>query len=394
MVTKSLSESALLGETEERRDLREAVATLTERYGRAYMQKCVRENTPPDELWRELGEAGFLGAHISEEHGGGGAGFVETAIVLEETAAHGCPLQYIVISPTICGTILEHHGSDEQKARWLPGIADGSIKMAFAITEPDAGTNTHKISTTARHDADGGWKVNGAKYWTSGVDSADAVLVVVKDSEPGANGRSTLSLMIVEHDASGFSYQQIDSALDDPEHQFMTFYDDVPVAPDGLIGVEGEGLRNVFSGLNPERVAAASLANGIALYALGVAAQYARDRVVWSAPIGTHQGIAHPLAKAYSDVQLARLMTMRAAQLIDAGADAAEAANIAKLAAADACLQALDQAIQTHGGNGLSNEIGLADLWFTARMTKVAPVSREMILNHLAQHSLGLPKSY
>ena len=395
MPTKSLSVSSLLGESDERRDLREAVATLTERYGRSYMQTCAREGSPPEALWRELGEAGFLGAHISEANGGGGTGFVETAIVLEETAAHGCPMQYIVISPTICGTILEHHGSPAQKSRWLPGIADGSVKMAFAITEPDAGTNTHRISTTARPDGDGGWTLSGAKYWTSGVEDADAVLVVAKDAEStGANGRSTLSLMIVERDAPGFSYQQIDSALDDPEHQFMTFYDEAPVTPEGLIGVEGEGLRTVFSGLNPERVAAASLANGIALYALRVASRYAQDRVVWSVPIGAHQGIAHPLAKAYADVQLARLMTMRAAELIDAGADAAEAANIAKLAAADACLQALDQAIQTHGGNGLSNEIGLADLWFTARMTKVAPVSREMILNHIAQHSLGLPKSY
>ncbi len=394
MLTKSLSDSALLGETEERRDLREAVATLSGRYGRTYMQTCVRDGTPPDALWRELGEAGFLGAHISEAHGGGGSGFVETAIVLEESAAHGCPMQYIVISPTICGTILQDHGSDELKARWLPGIADGSRKMCFAITEPDAGTNTHKISTTARRDADGGWRLSGAKYWTSGVDEADAVLVVAKDAQASVDGRTALSLMIVDRDAPGLTYQPIDSALHAPERQFMTFFDDVPIAPDALIGVEGEGLRTVFSGLNPERVAAASLANGIALYALGLAAAYARERVVWSAPIGAHQGIAHPLAKAYADVQLARLMTMRAAQLIDAGADAAEAANVAKLAAADACLQALDQAIQTHGGNGLSNEIGLADLWFTARMTKVAPVSREMILNHIAQHSLGLPKSY
>jgi alkylation response protein AidB-like acyl-CoA dehydrogenase len=195
-------------------------------------------------------------------------------------------------------------------------------------------------------------------------------------------------------DAPGLTFQPIDSALGAPEKQFMVFLDDVPVEPDGLIGGEGEGLRQVFTGLNPERIAAASLANGIALYALERAAQYARERVVWSEPIGAHQGIAHPLAKAYIDVQLARLMTTRAAEMLDAGADAAEAANMAKLASADACLLALDQAIQTHGGNGLSNEIGLADLWFTARMTKTAPVSREMILNHIAQHSLGLPKSY
>ena len=155
MITKSLSDSALLAPTDERRDLRESVAKLSSRYGRAYMQKHAREGTRPEEFWHELGAAGFLGAHISEQYGGGG-GFVDTAIVLEETAAQGCPLQYIVISPTICGTILDHHGSDALKQRWLGGIADGTLKMCFAITEPDAGTNTHTISTTATPDGNGG----------------------------------------------------------------------------------------------------------------------------------------------------------------------------------------------------------------------------------------------
>ena len=394
MVTGSLGVSRVVGASDEHRDLRDSVAQLTSRYGRQWFQQVVREGRPPEELWNDLGQAGFLGAHISEEHGGGGGGMVETSIVIEETAAHGCPLQYIVISPTIAGSILDHHGSDVLKDRWLAGIADGTKKMCFAITEPDAGTNTHRLSTTAKRDPDGGWRISGAKYWTSGVDEADALLVVAKDAEPGPNGRSTLSLFVVMADAPGLTIQQIDSALGAPEKQFMVFFDDVPVEPDGLIGAEGEGLKQVFVGLNPERIAAASLANGIALFALDLAAKYARERVVWSTPIGAHQGIAHPLAKAYIDVQLARLMTTRAAELHDAGLDAAEAANMAKLASADACLLALDQAIQTHGGNGLSNEIGLADLWFTARMTKTAPVSREMILNHIAQHSLGLPKSY
>jgi len=392
-LTRSFSECALLAESDERRDLRESVAKLVGRYGRTWFQNIVREGAHPDELWRDLGEAGFLGAHISEEHGGGGSGFVETAIVIEETASHGCPMQYIVIS-AICGPIIESHGSDVLKHRWLPGIADGSLKMCFAITEPDAGTNTHKISTTAHRRSGAGWSLTGAKYWTSGVDEADALLVVARDAEVGPSGKPTLSLFVVDTDAPGITLNPIDSALGAPETQFMVFFDDVPVEPDGLIGTEGEGLRQVFAGLNPERVAAAAQANGIALYALGRAAAYARERTVWSAPIGSHQGLAHPLAKAYSDVQLARLMTMRAAELIDGGGDAAEAANLAKLAASDACLQALDQAIQTHGGNGVSNEIGLADLWFMARMSKVAPVSREMVLNHIAQHSLGLPKSY
>jgi alkylation response protein AidB-like acyl-CoA dehydrogenase len=392
--TRNLSDSPVLRAGDEERDLREAVAQLVGRYGRKYFQDAVRDGRPPEELWLELGAAGFLGAHIAEEYGGGGAGFHHTAIVIEECAAHGCPMQYIVISPTICGTLLSYHGSQELKQRWLPGIADGTRKMCFAITEPDAGTNTHKISTTAHRVPGGGWTISGAKYWTSGINEADAVCVVARDADVGPSGRPTLSLFIVDTQAPGLSYQQLPSALDAPEKQFMTFFDDVPVEPENVIGVEGHGLRQVFAGLNPERIAAASLANGIGLYAIKRASEYARERVVWSEPIGAHQGVAHPLAKAYVDVQLARLMTMRAAELLDAGVDAAEAANMAKLAAGDAVLQALDQAIQVHGGNGLSKEIGLADLWFTARMLKTAPVSREMVLNYVAEHSLGLPKSY
>jgi alkylation response protein AidB-like acyl-CoA dehydrogenase len=391
---RRFSDSPLLALSDERRDLREAVGKLVSRYGRTYFQEIIRHGEQPDELWRELGQAGFLGAHIHEPYGGGG-GFVDTAIVIEETASWGCPIQYLVISPTICATILDHHGSRVLKERWLGGLADGSKRMCFGITEPDAGTNTHKLATIARRQPGGGWRINGGKYWTTGAAVADALLVVAKDAEPGPDGRATLSLFVVEGDAPGLTIQPIESALTTAEKSYTVFYDDVPVGPDGLIGAQGEGLRQVFSGLNPERIAAASLANGMALYALERAAQYAKDRVVWTQPIGAHQGLAHPLAKAYIDVQMARLMTMRAAELFDGGSPAAaEAANMAKLAAADACLQALDQAMQTHGGNGLSLEVGIADLYFLARMLKTAPVSREMVLNHIAQHSLGLPKSY
>lgn len=389
-----LSDSPVVSSNAERRALRESVRRLVGRYGRSYFQEAARKGEFTEELWRDLGQAGFLGVHLAPEHGGGGGGLGDLTVVIEECAAQGCPVQMIVISPTICGSILAHHASQVLKDRWLAGIADGSKKMAFAITEPDAGTNTHRISTTARPAPGGGWLLNGAKYWTSGADEADALLVVARDAEPGPNGRPTLSLVVVDAQAPGLTMRPIDSALGAPEKQFMVFFDDVPVAPDGMIGEQGQGLRQVFSGLNPERIAAASLANGMALFALGKAATYANQRVVWSSPIGAHQGLAHPLAKAYIEVQLARLMNARAAELFDAGEDAGEAANIAKYAAGEACLAALDQAIQTHGGNGLSNEVGLSDLWFTARMLRTAPVSREMIFNYVAQHSLGLPKSY
>lgn len=385
--------SSIVADTDERRELRAAVAALVGRYGHGYFAERAKRHEEPTALWKDLGAAGFLGVHLSEEYGGGGGTMSDLAVVIEEASTQGCPLLMMVISPAICGTIIDTHGSDDLKARWLPAIADGSRKMAFAITEPDAGSNSHQITTTAHPDGDG-WRISGTKYWISGIDEADAVLVVTRRPQAGPGGRHPLSLFVVPTDAPGLSWQHIEAALAQPEHQFTVFFDDVRVGPEALIGAEGAGLRQVFAGLNPERITAAAISNGIARYALAKATAYARDRQVWSVPIGAHQGVAHPLAEAYVGVQLARLMTFRAAELYDEGADAAEAANIAKLTAADASLRALDQAMQTHGGNGMALEYGLADLWFVARMLKTAPVSREMVLNFVAQRSLGLPASY
>lgn len=379
--------------TEDQAALREGVRDLVSTFGRKYFQDVVKRGEKPDALWKALGEAGFLGVHISEKNGGGGAGLAELAIVLEETAAQGCPVFMIVISPAICGSLLDANGSEAQQAEWLPGIACGTKKMAFAITEPDAGSNTHKITTTATPNANG-FSIKGQKYWTSGVDEADALLVVARGPVADAKGRFPLSLFIVPIDTPGLTYQQLDSALSMPEKQFMVFFDDVQVDHLAVVGGEGAGLKTVFAALNPERIAAASVANGIARYAIERGAIYARQREVWGVPIGQHQGVAHPLAKAHIEVQQARLMTMRAAEIADLGEDAGDTANMAKYAAGEAVVAALDHAIQVHGGNGLSNEYGLSDLWFVARMFRTAPVSAEMILNHVAIHSLGLPKSY
>ena len=379
---------------EEQVALRDSVAKLTSKYGREYYQDVARRGVKPVELWSELGAAGYLGVHLPQKYGGGGGGITELSIVIEEAAAQGCPLMLAVSSCGIAGPIFATHGSDVLKQRWLPGIADGSRIVVFAVTEPDAGTNTHNITTTATPIDGGGWRLNGAKYWTTGVDEAAGILVVARDAEVGPAGERTLSLFVVDADAPGLTIQKLDSALQGPEKSFMVFFDDVPVAADSIIGEQGKGFRQVFAGLNPERITASALSNGIGRYAINRGVRYANQRTVWSEPIGAHQGVAHPLASAYIAVQQARLMTARAAQLHDAGENAAEASNMAKIIAGEAAMQALDQAMQTHGGNGLSLEYGLADLWFTARMGRVAPVSKEMVLNHIAQHSLGLPKSY
>ena len=392
MPRQPLSHSNLINTAEHHLELRQSVAKLVGKYGRQYFQDKVRTGGKVTELWTELGEAGFLGPHIAERWGGGGGGITEYYIVVEETAAQGCPL-FTMVLQSICSPIIERFGSAELQQRWLPGLADGSVRMSFAITEPDAGTNTHRISTTATPTGDG-WELNGGKYWTSAVDEADAILVVARGPVAEPNGRFPLSLFIVPPDAAGISMTPIENVVMSPDKQFMLYFDGVKLGPEALIGVEGNGLRQVFVGLNTERIAVAAVNNGIACYAVDRASDYANERQVWNQVIGAHQGVSHPLAEATINVQLARLMAMRAAEMVDAGQDAGEAANMAKFAAAESSLKALDQAIQIHGGNGFAIEYGLADLWFIARVHRTAPVSREMVLNHVAQHTLGLPKSY
>jgi alkylation response protein AidB-like acyl-CoA dehydrogenase len=383
-------------ETDEQRMLREAVGGIASKFGHSYFAGRARSGGNTDELWNELAAAGFLGVNVPAEFGGGGMGIAELAIVLEELAANGCPLLLLVVSPAICATIIAQFGSKEQKESWLPRFASGELKMAFAITEPDAGSNSHKIATTATRDGDI-YRLAGTKYYISGADESESVLVVTRTGVDPDSGRGRLSLFIVDLDSPGLDKTLIPVEIVAPEKQFTLFFDNVEVPADRLLGTEGEGLRQVFVGLNPERIMTAAMATGIGRYALDKAAAYARDRSVWGTPIARHQGISHPLARAKIEVELARLMGQKAAWACDSGADASvagEAANMAKYAAAEAALRALDQAIQTHGGNGMSSEYGLADMWGMARLLRTAPVSREMILNFVAQHSLGLPKSY
>jgi len=379
--------------TQEQELLRTAVAGLAAGYGHRYFQEKTDAGAKSDELWRELGAAGFLAVHLPEAYGGGGMGIAELAIVCEEVAAAGCPLLMMLVSPAICGTLLSRYGTEPQRARWLPPLVSGEDKMAFAITEPDAGSNSHRLSTTARRDGDE-WVLNGTKHFISGVDEASAVLVVARTGTDEVTGKARLSLFVVSSDSPGLSRTPIPMEISAPEKQFTLFFDEVAVGSDRLLGDEGEGFRQVFAGLNPERLMSAAVALGIGRYALESAASYARHRRVWGAPIGSHQGLAHPLAKAKIDLELARLMTEKAAWCFDNGIEAGEAANMAKFASAEAALAALDQAIQTYGGSGLATDTGLADLWGIARVIRTAPVSKEMILNFVAQHSLRLPKSY
>jgi alkylation response protein AidB-like acyl-CoA dehydrogenase len=381
-----------LVESDELVMMRESVRRIALEYGHAQFAAHGRSGEPVTELWRSLADHGFLGVNIPEAYEGGGLGMFELAVVEEEVSAAGCPLLPLLVSPGIAGTVLTRHGTEDQKERWLRGIGSGREHYAFAITEPDAGSNSHRLSLRARRQGDV-WLLKGTKTYISGVEDADGVLVMARTGD-APDGRGRLSLFMVEPDAPGLGRQHIDTAPLAPEQQWTLYFDDVIVSEDRMIGAEGDGLRIGFDGLNPERILAAAICNGVARYALDKAAAYANQREVWGGPIGAHQGVAHPLAEAKVAVEAARLMTWKAAILHDAGAPAGEASNMAKLLASDAGLIALDRYIQTHGGNGLATEYGLADLWFIVRLLRVAPVSREMILNYVAQHSLGLPRSY
>jgi alkylation response protein AidB-like acyl-CoA dehydrogenase len=397
--------------TDEEVEIRAAVRGICERLGGPeYHRRIVANDESPTELWNALAEKGYLGVNLPEQYGGGGLGMHALQMVGEEISAAGCSLLLIVVSPAIVGSIITRHGTEAQREQWLPGISAGTTKVAFAITEPDAGTNSHNLSTAATRDnkapqqrrgsaslrsaSQGSYRLRGTKTYISGVEDADAILVIARKREDdGALGLPLL--MLVDTDAPGLEKQHIPVAVKASDKQWTLFFDDVEVPADRVVGEsETAGLKAAFDGLNPERIMGASVSNGVGRRALEIAAAYANERVVWKTPIGAHQGLSHPLAHAKIELELARLMTQKAAALYDAGAPAGEPANMAKYAAAEAAIKCVDQAIQTHGGNGFALEYGLTDMYWGARLARTAPVSCEMILNYVAEHSLGLPRSY
>ena len=384
-------------ETDEQKELRKAVSRFAANYGEKYYLEKARSGAHTTELWSEAGKLGFIGVNLPEEYGGGGAGMYELSLVMEEMSANGCALLLMVVSPAINGTIISKFGTEEQKKRWIPGIADGSITMAFAITEPDAGSNSHRITTTARRDGSD-WILSGQKVFISGVDQAQAVLVVGR-AQPSAGAKSESlrpALFIVPTDTPGFTWTKIDMELVSPESQFQLFIDEVRLPSDALVGSEDAAIAQLFAGLNPERIMGAASAVGMGRFAINKAVDYVKTRQVWKTPIGAHQGLSHPLAQNHIEVELAKLMMQKAAALYDSGDDfgAAEAANMAKYAAGEASVRAVDQAVQSLGGNGRTKEYGIAAAVTASKLARIAPVSREMVLNFVAQTSLGLPRSY
>jgi acyl-CoA dehydrogenase len=385
----------LLDANGERELIQNFVQRLTATYDRRYWVKRAEEGSDVAEMWQELGRNGYLGVTVPEEYGGSGLSMTRLTILTEELANHGVPLLFLVISTAMGCIPLAKYGTEEQKRRYLPALAEGRERFCFAITEPDAGSNSFRIQTLARRDGDE-YVLRGQKTFITGVDDAQHMLVVARTAPADrvTDKREGLSLFIVDTNAPGLEATRLDTRIVAPERQFQLFFDDVRIPAGNLLGEEGRGLRALFDALNPERILVAAIAAGIGRFALGKAVEYAKTRQVFNVPIGAHQGLAHPMAVAKTHIELAALMTHHAAQVFDAGGGAGMYANMAKFAAAEAAIEAVDIAIQVHGGGGFTGDTDVITLWPLARLFRTAPVSREMILNYIGEHVLGLPRSY
>ena len=377
--------------------IRSAVRTLCERFADDYWSACDQEHRFPWEFYEAMAAGGWIGIAIPERFGGGGRGITEAAAVLEEVAASGaCMNGASALHMSIFGmqpVIL--HGSDEMRARFLPGVADGSIHVAFGVTEPDAGTDTTKITTRAVRDGDA-YRITGRKVWTSKALEADRILLLTRTTPLDECAKPTdgMTLFLVDRHAPGVGVAPIPKLGRNAVASCETIYDDVLVPADDRVGEEGQGFRYLLDGLNAERVLIAAEALGIGHAALRRAAAYASERVVFGRPIGQNQGIAFPLAQAHAQLRAAGLMVAEAARRLDAGLPCGEEANLAKYLAAEAGFFAADRAVQTFGGFGYATEYHVERYFREARLPRIAPISQELILRYVAEHVLGLPRSY
>ncbi|MFI0369892.1 acyl-CoA dehydrogenase family protein [Actinomadura sp. 1N219] len=382
--------------------VREGVLAIAREYDQEYWGRCDADKRWPEEIWRDLVRGGWHALAIPAEHGGGGQGLLELSVALEalaEGGAGGAAGFMYLLTPAFGGLTIARHGTDAQRREFLPGIAAGEIETCFAITEPDAGSNSIAISTRARRDG-GGFAVSGQKIWISGVERADFMLLVTRtipaaEARPRTSGFTVLLVDVKQAVADGtLSYRPIPKLGTNVVASNMVFLDEVRVPADRVLGEVDQGFAVLWDILNPERILAAASGVGFGELVLRIACEYASERAPFGKPIGANQGIAFPLARIKAQVELARLMAYKAAWLWDRGRPCGSEANIAKLTAADAAWQAADRAFQTYGGMAYSLEYPVARMFRDARIAKNIPVAEELVLAHIAQHELGLPKSY
>ena len=368
---------------------------LAQSFGSDYWREKSDAQEFPQELWRQIADDGFLGVMVSEQYGGAGLGMTEMALLMEGMSAAGLPLFMMVVGPTMVLSLLDHHGSDQLKQRYLPHGCSGEKVFCFAITEPNAGSNSMAITTIAKADGTG-FKLSGQKSFITGADAADYALVVARTTPLKDAARKTdgFTLFMVDLKAPGVTIQPMEIPVMIPEKQCEIFFDNVELGPEQVVGEIDRGFAILFDVLNPERIVVAAMAVGLGRYALKKGVEYAGDRKVFGAPIGSHQGLAHPLAHAHTEIEMATLMTYKAAANFDQGAPAGAEANMAKYFAAEAAIKAVDCSLQVNGGAGFTREVGLLDLYGLVRLLRTIPVSRELLLNYIGEKIMGLPRSY
>jgi acyl-CoA dehydrogenase len=378
-------------------DIRASVQALCARFPGEYWRGLDRERRYPTEFVRALTEAGMLGVLIPEEYGGSGLGISAAAAILEEIHKSGgngaaCHAQMYTM-----GTILRH-GSPAQKQRWLPGVAKGDLRLqAFGVTEPTAGTDTTAIRTTAVRQGNDRYVVNGQKVWTSRAEHSDLMLLLARTTPRDQVKKRTegLSVFVVDMREGlkrGLSIRPIRAMINHATTE--VFFDNLEIPADHLLGEEGKGFSYILDGMNAERILIASECIGDARWFIAKASEYARNRVVFGRPIGQNQGVQFPIARAYAASEAAALMVREAARLFEAGKKCGPQANMAKLLAADASWAAADMCLQTHGGFGFAEEYDVERKFRETRLYQVAPISTNLILSYLAEHVLGLPRSY
>jgi alkylation response protein AidB-like acyl-CoA dehydrogenase len=378
-------------------EIREAVRKLCEGFPGPYWRGLDRAMAYPVEFVAALTEAGFLAALIPEEYGGAGLPLSAAAAILEEIQRAGCNGSACHAQMYILSTLLRH-GSEEQKQRYLPGLASGELRLqAFGVTEPSSGTDTASLKTVARREG-AHYVVNGQKVWTSRAAHSDLMLLLARTTpkEQVAKRTDGLSVFIVDlREAAaqgGLTIRPIRTMMNHSTTE--VFFQDVRVPAANLVGEEGRGFRYILSGMNAERILIAAECVGDAKWFIETASAYARERQVFGRPIGQNQGVQFPLARAYSNMRAAELMVREATRLYEAGRDCGAEANMAKMLAADASFEAANACLQTHGGYGFAEEYDIERKFRETRLYQVAPISTNLILAYLAEHVLGLPRSY
>lgn len=379
--------------------VRSSIRDIASDYDDTYWTEIHREKKFPEDIWQDLADQGWLGLVVPEEYGGEDQNIQQVVTLIEELALQGgwSMATHLLYGPIFGGITLKHFGSEDQKETWLPKFADGEAMFAIGVTEPNAGVNTTNIETFATKEGDE-YVINGQKIWCSSVDRADRIALLARTTPVDEVDKPShgLSVFLIDPDADGVEYDIIPEAGFMPDNTFNLYLDEVRVDESDLVGDEGYALQQFFDTLNAERVATASQMFSTGLYALQLAAEYANERKVYgSTPIGEYQGIQHPLADAYSELQTARLMTYRAAWAFDTGhANEGTASNIANLEAGKAAWNAVDAAIQTFGGMSISDEVGLPRMSDLIRHLRIGPIPEEMLRNYIAQNELDLPRSY